>query len=498
MPILYRGSKLIPVPTAAINKIITKSGDGEHIDYKYNITLNGILLPYKGSPSANGAFHTGPGYPADDTFALDTELTNLVAKQVALSDLFSVEGGLCEIQPWDGGPNIKFNPRVVDIQYEQGQWVTETNYTITLEAPHIFYEGNLGSGYLALPTLARYNVESIQDNWNVELNEEEKFWTIKRDLSAKGTRVFDENGILISDPWHEARRWCIDQSTSGNLPDFAKFTDPMTSGLAGFIGYNYARIASTNKNDGTYSLSETWVATSGSRNYIESFEVSLNNSNEDGLDNVSINGEIRGLDITYQIPIEASGKIGAANIAFSGIWNFYTWNDLTYERAKSYSEIRDLNVVPKSYSISKQEKLGVVRYQRDYDNRPLNLITGSLVERFQISDEFPTKIMPEIIVPGRPAFLLQDIGANTPGTRNVSVTIIMDRKKEPYASAFAAINAGGSGYASLPRPNASGLINLFAPLGLEGIDWRLSENHENWQPQSLKLDKNITWRCHAM
>jgi hypothetical protein len=493
MSVLYDGKKLIPVPTCSIVKNIVKANDGEHINYVYNITVNGVLLPFKGSPKADGTFHTGAGYPLDDTVTDDKELTNLVAKQTAMSDAFSVEGKTFEIQPWDGGPAIKCNPRVNSLNFENGQWLTTTNYTLEMEAPHVFYEGAFGSGYMDVPTIANYNVRSIQDSWNIELNEEEQFWTIRRDLSATGDRVFDENGVLLVEPWYEARRWCLDQATNGVLPQFAAHVDPLTSGLMGFIGYNYARVTSPNKKDGTFSLSESWVATSGNRAYIESFEVSRNSNNEDGLDNVTINGEIRGLDFTTGSIFEASGKMTSANLAFSGIWDYYTGNDITFIRAKQYGEMPDLNQKPKSEVVTKREKQGVINYQREYDNRPPNFITGSLVERIEIADDIPHGIYPIITIPGRPAALIQDIGANTMGVRTINITVVMDRRKEPYASILAAIRAGSKNISQIPRPNVSGLATLFQPIGNEKYHWVLTDNRDNFDPQRIRLQKTYVY-----
>ena len=494
MPVIYKGKKLIPLSTAGFVKNIIKSGESEHVNYIYTITLDGHLLPYKGSPNALGVFWDQAGYPPDDTFAADTELRNLVAKQTAISDLFSVEGGLLEFQPWDGGPDIKCNPRIVSIEWPEGEWTSEIPYRINLEAPHIFYEGNLGSGYLDIPTIRDYNVSQVGETWNISLNEEDEFWSISRELTAKGDRVFNEQGVLTNEPWHEARRWCLASASSGTLPDFARFSDPQTSGLAGFVGYNYARVTSPNIKDGGFSLSETWVATSGNRPYIESFDVAYTRSNEDGLDNVTINGEIRGLDFTTNNIFPASGKLAMANIAFSGIWIFDGGDDITYQRAKLYSEINDLNIVPKSSSTTKRPKQGIISYSCEYDNRPLNFITGSLVERITVDDDHPIKIRPILTIPGRPSPLIQDIGANKPGTRTLNIAVLMDRRKNPYA----ALVSGVANYALLPRPHVSGLANLFIPPGIDGYDYTMVTDNDKWDCQRLKLDKTITWVAHAI
>ena len=501
MPTLYNGKKLIPVPTASIRVNQIKTGDKENLNYIHSIAINGVILPFKGSPNSSGQFWDQSGYPPDETLTIDKELRNIEAKQTAIRDLFAIEGKTLEFQPWDGGPEIKCNPRIIDIDFPTGQWVSECPYTITFEAPLIQYEGSFGSGYLGVPLIASYNVDNVNDNWTINQNEEENFWTISRDINAKGDRVYDENGNLIKLPWEWARDFVLDQCSNGTLPSFIKFADPLISGISNnFNGYNYSRNSNPNKRDGIFSVTEIWVATSGNTPFIESYEISRESHEDSSLTSVSINGEIRGLSsltITNQsnVTIPTSGrKLDGANLGFSGVWSYGGVSDKTYLRAKALSEVFDLNPVPLVETVAKRDKMGIINYRRDYDNRPINLVSGTIIERVSVQDQFPENIYPVITVPGRPAPIIQNINANTMGKRNLSITVVMDRNKEPYKTLF----SNFSNYASIPRPNVSGIINSFKPNGILGYHWFESQNGTSWLPDKLRLEQNVSWETSVL
>src|SRR5687768_384106 len=111
MPMYVDGKKLIPSPVVSITRDFLRTGDGTIVGRAYRLSVRGTLLPYKGSPDASGVFWTGAGYPPDTTVTASTELRYILAKQAALRDIFSKDGLLLEVQPWDGGPNIKCNAR---------------------------------------------------------------------------------------------------------------------------------------------------------------------------------------------------------------------------------------------------------------------------------------------------------------------------------------------------------------------------------------------------
>ena len=147
MPVSYNGKKIIPAPFVDISKDYIKTSDGEKIGSTFTITLEGTMLPYKGSPNSLGAFHTGHGYPSDENIPPDRTYYSLLKKTEALRDLFSSEGKILKIVSWydeDGVENdnnypaIYGYPRVVNVSFPSNQYVTNPTYNISLELDEVF------------------------------------------------------------------------------------------------------------------------------------------------------------------------------------------------------------------------------------------------------------------------------------------------------------------------------------------------------------------------
>ena len=56
--VMYNGKRLIPAPLVSINKEYQRSPDNTKIGTNFNLTVNGTLLAYKGSPDSSGTFWT--------------------------------------------------------------------------------------------------------------------------------------------------------------------------------------------------------------------------------------------------------------------------------------------------------------------------------------------------------------------------------------------------------------------------------------------------------
>ena len=60
MPISYNSQPLIPAPFVNISKEYIKTGDGKKVGATYTISIEGTLIPEKGSPNSTGAFSAKP------------------------------------------------------------------------------------------------------------------------------------------------------------------------------------------------------------------------------------------------------------------------------------------------------------------------------------------------------------------------------------------------------------------------------------------------------
>lgn len=181
MPISYDGKKLVPAPMVGMQKSYIRSGDGKKVGATFTVTLEGELLPLRGSPAVDGTFtiegdeeNTGENkftfknkpsrLDGCSTINNDTNVTvvsplqygtnsnsisySLLKKTEAMRNLFSTEGKLFRIVSWwdksdDPSvenvdeeayfPSISGYPRIQSINFQSNHYNKKVPYTITLE-----------------------------------------------------------------------------------------------------------------------------------------------------------------------------------------------------------------------------------------------------------------------------------------------------------------------------------------------------------------------------
>ena len=86
------------------------------------------------------------------------------------------------------------------------------------------------------------------------------------------------------------------------------------------------------------------------------------------------------------------------------------------------------NPIPVNMTESHRSHAGEIDYSMEFNNRPLNLIPGSVSESLTINDNFPVQEVAEVFVLGRRLGpVLQDLGANTSSTREVTFEVVLPR-----------------------------------------------------------------------
>jgi hypothetical protein len=285
----YDGNRLIPAPLISISKQFQRSANGEIIGSFFNITVHGKLMAYRGSPKSDKTFWTLADYPPDETIAPDARLASIQRKQEALRQLFNADGKTFQIQGADGSAPVKFNPRVVGpIEFSEGLWYEYSDYTINLEADRVYPQTE--------DTFTNL-INDAQESWNIETQEEPesiglpRTYRLTHNVSATGKRFFDGNGNLLQDPWKNAREFVIPKLgfdntflVSSGVKDLPSF----------YGGYNHVRTENIDKQAGGYSVTETWILTSGTA--LEDFSVETSRSIDTGLVQVGIQGNIIGLE----------------------------------------------------------------------------------------------------------------------------------------------------------------------------------------------------------
>ena len=227
-----------PTPFISITSDLNKTAAGDILGVTYSITLTGKLLPDEGTPYAlnpqgygysfidgtsinnvgpygqfdNNRSHFGDKRPSKQVVPEDQAAHAILMKQRALRELFANHGQRMEITDvkFDSGGVIIF-PRVVGIQFSEGQYVTQCDYTITLEADLLYSTAGGGSADAdgmrdqsdplgnTVPFLHDQNfvdeygnafISDFSENWSLEVDEkQQEVYNLNDDTIERAYRI---------------------------------------------------------------------------------------------------------------------------------------------------------------------------------------------------------------------------------------------------------------------------------------------------------------------
>jgi hypothetical protein len=481
--VTFNNKRLIPAPLVDISSSYNKSGDGSILSKSYSLTLNGKFLDGMGSPNSSGFFHTGTGYPPNENIDDQSKLGSIIRKQNAIQALFSREnnGKKLEIYSGDGTNPLTCYPEIQSITFPADRWYNICDYSIALKADQL------------LPLDDQVDlIDDASESWTIEPTEEREDATgsgfyqltyrVSHSLSAQGKRLFDTSGFLLSgrEPWQNARAWVLGKkgldpgiiySGIHNIPSF-------------YQGYDYVKTENIDELGGNYSLTENWVLSSGRA--LEQYEVSLSKGINQGIKSVSINGNIRGLDVG-----DPSQTISGFDRMTNALdkFNQISGQNLPYIRSQDFlSQISHgiLHSVPTEQSVGKNPAAGTLTYSFEYDNRPSGLISGVLSEVINVNYIKPNQSFASVFVLGRPEGpVLQSLETSEARQKNLSIEFV----KEP---SFNYSNIGD---------NFKFPINLISNL-LSGLDPMIADNayqsfsgqpNESYDPFTGRGSYSINW-----
>jgi len=427
MSVIYDSKKIIPAPTVDVTKTYQTSGDGTKIGSLFTLVITGTLVAWKGSPlgmtSPGGGnyggyqnrFWTGTGYPPDEVVDGDERLRSLLAKQKALRDLFSTDGLSLEFTPLDGSTPMKCYPRVQSINFADGIWYNRTEYTITLEADCLLLDGTpiCEDEYDASISTATETWTIDQDSSNPEGVGLPATYRLSHTVSATGKRNFD-GGSLNKEAWQQAQDYVLPKLGIDG-------TKILSSGVLNLPGYygglNQVRNETLDEVGDTYSVTESWIISSG--NALETFEVSSSTSSDSGRTTVNINGSVTGLEERNSDNELVTEKYTNATAKFNSI------SGLFLTRAQDYSG-ETLNITPVTTNIGRNPIGGTINYAYEYNDRPSTCITGAKQESISIQDSFGADVFASIFVLGRTAGpVLQNLGAKQQSSRSLNIELVM-------------------------------------------------------------------------
>jgi hypothetical protein len=463
----------------------------------------------------------------------------ILSKQRALRGLFARDGQrvqLSDIED-DAASVITCYPRVTSVDFTEGPYVTKCEYTIVLEADfllrgdtegdagrlaHVDLEGtyansgeSLRSELTTLDVLLKdkgtFFIEDYSEDWSLEADDavgesihNPRSYRISHSLSATGKTVYNHDGVIDKPAWQQARDFVLTRLVSHENGHYPNVAGQIGSGTVNLVnsygGYNHVRTEQINQTNGTYSVSENWLLSSGK--CLENFSMTTSTSSSEPFITVSIDGTIKGLS---NIPPDKLGDpvLTAVNGAYANALNKY--NDVSnygqfgltsdiYKRANNLVAVQ-LNSQPTSLSVGTNQHAGDITYNLSFDNRPANIIYGVISEVIQINDTYPGDVFAVIPVLGRKTGpILQYIGGRTEYKRDVSINLVMDYTKIPYDGFRQSLILKKP---SLVEPTASQLAQLLrelSPQGEPGVrKYFISPPTESWSPKEGAYSFNISF-----
>jgi len=384
---------LRPAPLISISHSIDKTGGGDAIGSTYSITLNGKILEDRGFPlardSAGNLFDqvtdlgaaipwpTGPLKGPYNTFdtsvshydkhrpltqmiPLYYKLDAVLYKQKVLRSLFAIDGQRMEITPVHGNqPEFVCYPRVISIDFTEGVYINQCDYTISLEADtlldyqykvdddgnprylehdpeHPHYNPDVVARQGEEVNPGKYKRQKTEQILNAEgafVNNVSESWSLEADESLGETRANNLGGEVIpmsyrlthsmsangkahyfpkdSDPddvvkvpaWKNAQLYVQKRliKPENNLGDlYPNIKNQIGSGTLDLIkqyrGFNHSRTEEVDVAGGGYTVTDTWLLASGVA--YENYSMSISSDAASPFVSVSIDGSIKGLSDT--------------------------------------------------------------------------------------------------------------------------------------------------------------------------------------------------------
>lgn len=504
---IYGNKLLRPTPFVSISKNFQRTANGEIVGSLYNIVLNGTLVAWRGSPSASGYlvdqtnwspdnFWTASGAPADESSST-IRFKALSRKTESIRNLFSKlnEGKTLQLQPCDGSTPLSCNPRIAGpITFEEGKWYNTVKYSVPLEAD-VIYGFVIPSGE---DNFSQY-IADANENWLIEdaqtpENENvQHTFRLTHNIFAQGKRFYKDDGTIPKEAWQWAREYVLDRLGIDNT--FVRSSGSLF--LPSFYGgFNHVRSVTPDIKNGSYSVTETWILSSGDT--LEDFEISTDISTNTALKTVVVNGSVRGLEtLTYPDPTGNSNtdfsfaETGVHTTKYTAAKNkFNKVQDQLHGRAQSYSGLT-LNTQPRASRIGRNPVQGVINYAYTYDTRPSTCISGALSEVITISNNYSNDVFAVIPVLGRAAGpVLQDINTITETNRTLNVELVM-----PTPSACATNTAGMITLLNAsPKSKVDNIVNAMSG-ALSSVYSQVfkSEDNDNWNPTEATYSRQVSW-----
>ena len=485
---------LVPAPLVSFNKQSYNNIGRPGFGADFTASLQGQLIQTHGNPYYSGGtvdlstdtWTTTPKVESSEISVVESNdrLDATIKKQEKIRSLFSnpVVSGVAQpikvsIQGWDTGlegSGLSFMAFVDDVSFDaEGNWAAPNSYTVNLRNATFLSSANNGEfDAYQNETKSTYNITSLSETFDVSeegqqtltfdnnynFTKNNKVYTINRSISAVGSPVYDENGSYVSGlaPWQQASGYVYEYLGLGasQLPDIrSTFAD-----LVG-DGYNIANTVYNENVDpeaGSYALTEVYIAYSGVSPVIETINVDKS-QDESETNSITVNGTINGLNT-----VDGFSSSGNAFVNAETYWDSISTGvppEAYYYAQAILPSGGWLHPKPMSQTVARDYANGSNDYSVTFDDRPPNIIPGSVTETIAINDTYPGELFSVTPVIGRSQPILQYLNSRSEYKRSLSINITMGAQDPTWSTTLGAdVNNSGTLDSSLIQSTIQSLF----------------------------------------
>jgi hypothetical protein len=456
-----------------------------------------------------------------------------------------------------GGPDeaiITFYPTVQSINFEEGIYVNTCKYTITLKADvlldqanNVLMEGSIANTFANNDTGGETQfhnsnfrnsqenlinihggfIEDFSESWSIEVDDQNaitdtnnenngivslKSYRLTRNISATGKVTYSPSGgtVVRHEAWEQAKNF-IKKKIAISSDGFDEYPKYSTDGVfakdflnlsAVFGGYSHSRTENIDQSNGQYSIVDTWLISSGTA--YENYNMNISSSLDGPFISVSIQGTIKGLSTLPVDSVLYGGTATGGVTAYTNAVNKYREisNNASfgltcplYKRVSNAIYPVIPNAQPRSLSLGLNEFTGEITYNIEYNNRPMNFLSGVLSENISVSDTYPGDIFAVIPVIGRQTGpILQYIGGRTEYQRSVGIEFTVGYSDLPYGRDRINFVLSKPSLNEPIRSQINSLITALSPANEPGVrKYFLSPPSESWNPKEGRYSLNLNW-----
>lgn len=252
--VLFDSKNIIPAPLVSLNRTTYRTDDGHGVGHALTATLTGRLVSCKGwnftGSSIEYSDTSTTEYPADDGDCC--KFANILEMQDKVRSVFNISNDYqwFEIHSLEQGSPVihKWLARVQDVQFKEGLWVQDAEYSITLELVN-------SSTEYSDPEEMSHTQHS--ESWEVQFDADNGgAYQLTHTISCQ-SKQFSTDGATITDGWEVAKTWVNER-----LAILAGGIDSDIS--LGFLVsdytlYNYQKNQTADQLGGTYTVTEKWM-----------------------------------------------------------------------------------------------------------------------------------------------------------------------------------------------------------------------------------------------